>query len=127
MKHILNNLTEEEKNSIREQHTGGMKVMNENFYKLLSSKLGDVRPLSEQKTDQIFTSGQTLKAKRSTDGQVYTLTIVQVTPNYLTAKIKGPGKYQGKILDGTYPLELTLQPNGNLVGNMEMGEFTIIK
>ena len=127
MKHILNNLTEEEKNSIREQHTGGMKVMNENFYKLLSSKLGDVRPLSEQKTDQKFTSGQTLKAKRSTDGQVYTLTIVQVTPNYLTAKIKGPGKYQGKILDGTHPWELTLQANGNLVGNMEMGEFTIIK
>jgi len=24
-------------------------------------------------------------------------------------------------------LELTLKPNGNLVGNMEMGEFTIIK
>ncbi len=29
MKHILNNLSEEEKNSIREQHAkGGMKVMN---------------------------------------------------------------------------------------------------
>ena len=31
MKHILNNLSEEEKNAIREQHTGGMKVMTENF------------------------------------------------------------------------------------------------
>lgn len=49
MKHILNNLTEEEKNSIREQHSGGMKVVNENFSKLISSKLGDVKPLvSEQ-------------------------------------------------------------------------------
>jgi outer membrane protein OmpA-like peptidoglycan-associated protein len=45
MKHILNNLTEEEKNSIREQHTGGMKVMTENFSKLLNSKLGDSKPL----------------------------------------------------------------------------------
>ena len=45
MKHILNNLTEEEKNSIREQHTGGMKVMTENFNKLLNSKLGDSKPL----------------------------------------------------------------------------------
>jgi outer membrane protein OmpA-like peptidoglycan-associated protein len=45
MKHILNNLTEEEKNSIREQHTGGMKVMTENFSKLLNSKLGDAKPL----------------------------------------------------------------------------------
>lgn len=41
MKHILNNLTEEEKNTIREQHTGGMKVMNENFSKLVNTKLGD--------------------------------------------------------------------------------------
>lgn len=49
MKHILNNLTEEEKNSIREQHTGGMKVMTDKFNKLLESKLGDVKPiLSEQ-------------------------------------------------------------------------------
>jgi hypothetical protein len=37
MKHILNNLSNEEKNSIREQHTGGMKVVTENFYRLLSS------------------------------------------------------------------------------------------
>jgi hypothetical protein len=50
MKHILNNLSEQEKNSIREQHTGGMKVMTENFSKLLNSKLGDSKPLvSEQK------------------------------------------------------------------------------
>jgi hypothetical protein len=49
MKHILNNLLEQEKNSIREQHTGGIKVMTESFSKLLNSKLGDVKPLvSEQ-------------------------------------------------------------------------------
>jgi hypothetical protein len=50
MKHILNNLSEQEKNSIREQHTGGMKVMTENFSKLLNSKLGDAKPLTEQST-----------------------------------------------------------------------------
>jgi hypothetical protein len=44
MKHLLNNLSEEEKNSILEQHTGGMKVMTENFNKLLNSKLGDAKP-----------------------------------------------------------------------------------
>ena len=49
MKHILNNLSDEEKNSIREQHMGGMKVVTENFSKLIKSKLGDVKPiLSEQ-------------------------------------------------------------------------------
>jgi hypothetical protein len=45
MKHILNNLTEQEKNAIREQHTGGMEVMTENFSKLTNSKLGDSKPL----------------------------------------------------------------------------------
>jgi hypothetical protein len=50
MKHILNNLSNEEKNSIREQHTGGMKVMTENFSKLLNSKLGDSKPLVNEQT-----------------------------------------------------------------------------
>jgi len=48
MKHLLNNLTEEEKNSIRKQHTGGMKVMTENFNKLINSKLGDSKPLVKE-------------------------------------------------------------------------------
>jgi hypothetical protein len=51
MKHLLNNLTEEEKNAIREQHTGGMKVMNENFSKLANTKLGDVKPMVNEETD----------------------------------------------------------------------------
>ena len=45
MKHILNNMSEEEKNKIREQHTGGIKVMTESFSRLLNSKLGDSKPL----------------------------------------------------------------------------------
>ena len=50
MKHILNDLSNEEKNSIREQHTGGMKVMTESFSRLLNAKLGDSKPLvNEQK------------------------------------------------------------------------------
>ena len=53
MKHILNNLTEQEKQSILEQHKGGMKVMNENFSKLIKATLGDAKPLvSEQADDQ---------------------------------------------------------------------------
>ena len=52
MKHLLNNMSEEEKNAIREQHAGGMKVMTENFSKLLNSKLGDAKPLVEQKQEE---------------------------------------------------------------------------
>ena len=43
MKHLLNNLTEEEKNSIRNQHTGGMNVVTENFSKLINTKSGNVK------------------------------------------------------------------------------------
>jgi hypothetical protein len=50
MKHILNDMSEQEKNSIREQHTGGMKVMTESFSKLLNSKLGDSKPLVSEQT-----------------------------------------------------------------------------
>jgi hypothetical protein len=45
MKHLLNNLSEEEKNSIREQHEGGMKVNTDRFKKLMESKSGNVKPL----------------------------------------------------------------------------------
>jgi hypothetical protein len=45
MKHILNDLTEIEKKSIREQHTGGMKVTTDNFAKLINSKSGEVKTI----------------------------------------------------------------------------------
>jgi hypothetical protein len=52
MKHLLNNLTEQEKNSIREQHTGGMKVSNYRFKELLENKLGNSKPLVEKFYDE---------------------------------------------------------------------------
>ncbi len=52
MKHLLNDLSEEEKNRIREQHTGGKKIVIENFNKLVNTKLGDAKPfLNEQQTE----------------------------------------------------------------------------
>lgn len=143
MKHILNDLTEQEKNAIREQHTGGMKVMTENFSKLLSSKLGDVKLVSEQ--TQTYTTkgtntggqqyditspfkvGQTIKGKRSIDGQIYTITVAQVGQGFIGGKIMGPGTYNNKPLDGKFPWELNTNTPGVLHGNNEMGTFTIVK
>ena len=51
MKHLLNNLSEEEKNSIREQHEGGMKLDTSRFRTLLEGKSGNVKPLVEQEDD----------------------------------------------------------------------------
>jgi len=52
MKHLLNNLSEEEKNSIREQHEGGMKLDTSRFRTLLESKLGNVKPLVESDEEE---------------------------------------------------------------------------
>jgi len=52
MKHLLNDLSEEVKNSIREQHSGGKKIVIENFNKLINTKSGDVKLfLKEQNTE----------------------------------------------------------------------------
>jgi hypothetical protein len=56
MKHLLNDMTEKEKNAIREQHTGGIKVMTEKFSKLLNSKLGDSKPLVNEQDDNLHWS-----------------------------------------------------------------------
>ena len=50
MKHLLNNLTEQEKNSIREQHTGGMEVVTKHFSRLMNGKSGDSKPLIKKPT-----------------------------------------------------------------------------
>ena len=54
MKHLLNNISNEEKNRIRNQHSGGMSVDNSKFKRLLESTLGNSKPLiSEQSTNSI--------------------------------------------------------------------------
>lgn len=45
MKHILNDISQEEKSKILEQHRGEIYVSVDNFGKLVNNKLGDVKPL----------------------------------------------------------------------------------
>ena len=55
MKHLLNNISEEEKNSIREQHEGGMNVSIENFKSLVETKSGEAKPyLNEMKEEEVM-------------------------------------------------------------------------
>lgn len=54
MKHLLNNLSENEKNSIREQHEGGMTLDTSRFRTLLENKLGNAKPLVENEEDEDF-------------------------------------------------------------------------
>jgi hypothetical protein len=70
--------------------------------------------------------GQVLKAKRDKDGQLYTLKVIQVVPDntHIVASITGPGKYEGKPLDGKGGWELNINQAGTAAGNDEMGTFT---
>ena len=93
MKHILNDLTEQEKNSIREQHTGGMKVMTESFSKLINSKLGDSKPLvSEQTKDGVTYSVQSLPSGKF---KIFATNATYKTPTD-ASKVFGGGSVWGK-------------------------------
>jgi hypothetical protein len=50
MKHLLNNISKEEKQSILEQHKGGMKIFNENFNNMVNKKLGHVELYEQLET-----------------------------------------------------------------------------
>ena len=66
MKHLLNNISKEEKENILKQHSGGMKVMTENFYRLLGAKHGNAKPLVNEQVrsaDAEFYSDSSLSRK----------------------------------------------------------------
>jgi hypothetical protein len=51
MKNLFNDLSESEKSRILEQHEGGKTLVIENFQKLLTNKLGSVKPLMMEQND----------------------------------------------------------------------------
>ena len=66
MKHLLNNLSDEQKNSIREQHNGGMLVDTSRFKLLVESTLGDSKPLIN-KTKEVNEFFNPFKRKKNDD------------------------------------------------------------
>jgi hypothetical protein len=48
MKHILNNISENEKKEILNQYNGQLKIDNSKFNKLVENKLGDVKPILDK-------------------------------------------------------------------------------
>jgi hypothetical protein len=82
MKHLLNDLSEEEKNRIREQHTGGKKLVIENFKKLVDTKLGDAKPFLNE--EEMTGAPQKITAN---EGGKYTYSIANISD--LEEKPKG--------------------------------------
>jgi len=58
---------------------------------------------------------------------MYTLKVATVVPDgqHIAAYIKGPGKYEGKPLDGKFAWELNINRPGEVSGNNEMGTFML--
>lgn len=109
MKHLLNNLSEEEKNSIREQHTGKMKIVTENFKKLLNSKLGDSKPLvSEQPIiaiDNPQSNQSTKPIKKSSSTSTPTQSKGSPTPTQSKSTPSTTSSYVGKTVNLYYDVE----------------------
>ena len=96
MKHLLNNLSQEEKNSIREQYEGGMSLTTSKFKKLMESHLGDVKPLvMERITGETTNTGQTIVNNVATEG------IKNVTPEMISSD-PFEGTYSGYVFGGTF-------------------------
>lgn len=109
MKHLLNNISEEEKNRIREQHTGGMKIATDKFKMLVETKQGDVKPyLNEQGSKIMYLSkpedliGKTVNFYADKENQNDPIVVLQQseiidvdedpTNNIFTVKPKSIGK-----------------------------------
>jgi len=53
MKHLLNELSDSEKNRILEQYDNSLIIETKKFNKFINSKLGNVKPLLEQEEDSM--------------------------------------------------------------------------
>ena len=80
MKHILNNISQEEKQRILEQHSGGRFIDTSGFKRLLESKLGDVKPLV---MEEAIGNTQTTTAQTTTPGDPSQST-VDLSTDYAT-------------------------------------------
>lgn len=89
MKHILNNISKEEKQRILEQHSGGKTIDTSKFRQLLESKLGNVKPLVMEQvtgTTQAFpTSGVEKDTNFPVDQNL--ITSLNVNTSELTTKV----------------------------------------
>ena len=63
MKHLLNNISKEEKDNILKQHSGGMKVMSENFRRLMGAKHGNAKPLINEQEEENYDNDFFYKVK----------------------------------------------------------------
>jgi hypothetical protein len=81
MKHLLNNISQEEKNRILEQHKGGKSIDTTRFKALLESKSGNVKPLIMERPTGTPVSGTQPNPSVGTKPKQAITPAVTVKPN----------------------------------------------
>ncbi len=112
MRHLLNNLSQEEKNNIKEQYTGEIKVITENFSRLLNSKLGDSKPLVNEDFDT--------DAKNWGMNVAKVLNKTQLTVNELDGYKGKPIGSKSILIDGYYDTFVFNQTDIDVVFKVNM-------
>ena len=118
MKHLLNDLSDEEKNRIREQHSGGKKIVIENFNKLINTKLGDAKPYLNEE-EEVKGAPQRIEGG---EGIKYTYDIAPIS----LTKEKNVKKRKGLIFDEVKGL-VNQYPNETIVVNVKLPNGTYEK
>ena len=111
MKNLLNNLSNEEKNRIREQHEGGMKIDTSKFKKLLESQLGNSKPLVNEYGSAY--SDYELKAMRSGEDMTYIPYKADLREK-ITQLIKGYGTPKEEIVSTLRSIADEMESSGGL-------------
>ena len=95
MKHILNNISQEEKQTIIEQHSGGKFIDTSSFKRLLESKLGNVKPLVMEQVTGTTTPGDPSQSTVDLSTDYATLKSALATYNNTVNSVMGvdPGLF----------------------------------
>jgi len=111
MKHILNDISQEEKNRILEQHSGGKNIDTTKFKRLLESKLGDAKPLisETENTEGVIVRDVTNQTTTANSPTTQTTTATPPTNQNTPA-----GRYAAAGYKQVADINL---PNGIYIGN----------
>lgn len=128
MKHLLNNISDDEKRFILEQHKGGMKIYNEKFDALINKKLGEIDLFEQQFKERVdettFSTKKTSELPQEVKDRLFD--IGQNSKDFISYRQTGSMK-DGELNDNTKALYLMPLAQWSIktalgVGNATMDE-----
>ena len=119
MKNLLNNLSQSEKNRILEQYNNSLLIDTSKFKKLLESKLGDIKPLIENREDlTLINEESTIPFKNNNEGNRFRK---WVNDNYPIAakelQLDREGAYNNYYIQKAWNYFIDAGKNGETLGD----------